>query len=149
MSRCVCCWWWWLVSYSAILRSRADSLRSYVSLYEWLAFYGALLNIHRSGVLTALTLPVPHETAAVSAQVLCTPYNHAPRHFMQSHNVERVCLDCVCCQCVASGAVLQLYACDLVNVFWTGVKQFWIHSFSRFSWAFCPWVTRPEVILCG
>ena len=28
---------------------------------------------------------VPHETAAISAQVLCTPYNHAPCHFMQSH----------------------------------------------------------------
>ena len=28
---------------------------------------------------------VPHETAAVSAQILCTPYNHAPCHFMQSH----------------------------------------------------------------
>ena len=28
---------------------------------------------------------VPHETAAVSAQVLCTPYNHEPCHFMQSH----------------------------------------------------------------
>ena len=26
-----------------------------------------------------------HETAAISAQVLCTPYNHAPCHFMQSH----------------------------------------------------------------
>ena len=43
------------------------------------------LNIHRSGVLTALAWLVPHETAAVSAQVLCTPYNHAPCHFMQSH----------------------------------------------------------------
>ena len=28
---------------------------------------------------------MPHETAAISAQVLCTPYNHAPCHFMQSH----------------------------------------------------------------
>ena len=28
---------------------------------------------------------VPHETTAVSAQVLCMPYNHAPCHFMQSH----------------------------------------------------------------
>jgi len=28
---------------------------------------------------------VPPETAAISAQVLCTPYNHAPCHFMQSH----------------------------------------------------------------
>ena len=33
---------------------------------------------------TALAWLVPHETAAVSAQVLCTPYNHAPCHFMQS-----------------------------------------------------------------
>ena len=42
-------------------------------------------NIHQSGVLTALAWLVPHETAAVSAQVLCTSYNHAPCHFMQSH----------------------------------------------------------------
>ena len=41
--------------------------------------------LRRSGVLTALAWLVPHETAAVSAQVLCTPYNHAPSHFMQSH----------------------------------------------------------------
>ena len=32
-----------------------------------------------------LTWLVPHETAAVSVQVLCTPYNHAPCHCMQSH----------------------------------------------------------------
>ena len=45
-----------------------------------------LLNIHRSGVRTALAWRlVPHETAAVSAQVLRTPYNHAPCNFMQSH----------------------------------------------------------------
>ena len=43
------------------------------------------LNIHRSGVLTALAWLMPHETAAVSAQVLCTSYNHAPCHFMQTH----------------------------------------------------------------
>ena len=43
------------------------------------------LNIHQSGVLTVLAWLVPHETAAVLAQVLCTPYNHAPCHFMQSH----------------------------------------------------------------
>ena len=28
---------------------------------------------------------MPHETAAISVQVLCTPYNHVPCHFMQSH----------------------------------------------------------------
>ena len=54
-------------------------------LHEWLAFIARFLNIHRSGVLTALAWLVPHETAAVSAQVLCTPYSHAPCHFMQSH----------------------------------------------------------------
>ena len=44
-----------------------------------------VLNIHWSGVLTALAWLVPHETAAISVQVLCTPYNHAPCHFKQSH----------------------------------------------------------------
>ena len=40
---CCCCWWSLL--YSAILRSRADSLRSYVILHEWMDFYSAFLNI--------------------------------------------------------------------------------------------------------
>ena len=48
-------------------------------------FIAHFLNIHRSGVLTALAWLVPHETAAISAQVLCTPYNHASCHLMQSH----------------------------------------------------------------
>ena len=41
---------------------------------------------------------MPHETAAVSVQVLCTPYNHAPIcHFMQNqiHKVY-VCLAVTC-----------------------------------------------------
>ena len=63
------------------LFSALDSLRSHVILREWLVFYGAFLNIHRSGVLTAL---VPHETAAVSARFVYRPDNHAPRHLMQS-----------------------------------------------------------------
>ena len=71
-------------SCSAILCSQTDSLRSHVILHERLAFYSVFLNIHQSGVLTALTWLVPHETAVVSVQVLCTPYNHAWCHFMQS-----------------------------------------------------------------
>ena len=40
---------------------------------------------------------MPHETAAVSAQVLCTPYNHAPCHIMQSHiRKVYVCLAVTC-----------------------------------------------------
>ena len=77
-------WWWWLLLYSAVLRSRADSLRSHVILSTWVtSFYSAFLNIHYSGVVTALAWLVPRETAAVTAQVLCTPYNHAPCHFTQ------------------------------------------------------------------
>ena len=56
-----CCW---SLLYSAILPSRADSLRSHVILHEWIAFYSAFFNIHRNGVLTALAWLVPHETAA-------------------------------------------------------------------------------------
>ena len=86
VNNCLTIRWWWLLLYSAVLRSRADSLRSHVILHEWLAFYSVFFfNIHWSGVLKALAWLGPHETAAVSAQVLRTPYNHALRHFMQSH----------------------------------------------------------------
>ena len=81
-------YYYWSLLYSAILRSRADSLRSHVILHEWIAFYSTFLNIHRSGVLTALAWLVPQESAARESQsrrVLCAPYNHAPCHFMQSH----------------------------------------------------------------
>ena len=93
---CCCCW---SLLYSAMLRSPTDSLRLNVILHEWLAFYSAFLSTHRSGVLTALTWLVPHETAAVSVQVLCTPYNHAPYHFMQSHiRHVQTCLAVTCNQ---------------------------------------------------
>ena len=49
-----------------------------------LFFNARFLGIHRSGVVTALVWLVPHESAAVSALGLSTPYNHAPCHFMQS-----------------------------------------------------------------
>ena len=80
--------YYWSLLYSAILRSWADSLHSHVILHERIAYYSAFLNIHRSGVLTALAWLVPQESAARESQsrrVLCTPYNHAPCHFMQSH----------------------------------------------------------------
>ena len=57
---------------------------AYIAYIAYIYIYVicSLEQTHRSGVLAWL---VPHETAAVSAQVLCTPYNHAPCHFMQSH----------------------------------------------------------------
>ena len=60
-------------------------------------FVTFFLNNHQSGVLTVLAWLVPHETAAVSVQVLCTPYNHAPCHFKQSHiRKVHVCLAVTC-----------------------------------------------------
>ena len=55
-------------------------------LHEWLAFFNTACFEYLTKWCTyALTWLVPRETAAVSAQVLRTPYNHAPCHFMQSH----------------------------------------------------------------
>ena len=66
---------YWSLLYSAILRFRADSLRSHVILHEWIAFYSVFLNIHQSGVLTA----------AISARSVytiqpCTMSLHAKPH---------------------------------------------------------------------
>ena len=55
----------WLFLRSAILCSQEDSLHLHVILHEWLAFYSAFLNIHRSGIFTVLTWLVPHKTAAI------------------------------------------------------------------------------------
>ena len=79
----------WLMNAYNYIALFSDLLRRLTALAcdsTWVtSFYSAFLNIHRSGVLTALAWLVPHEKAAVSVQVLCTPYNHAPCHFMQSH----------------------------------------------------------------
>ena len=54
-------------------------------------------NIHQSGVLTALAWLLPHETATILAQILCTPYNYAPCHFVQSHMRKvHACLAATC-----------------------------------------------------
>ena len=45
------------------------------------SFSLCILNIHRRGIhkrCLIVTWLVPHETAAISPQVLCTPYKHAP-----------------------------------------------------------------------
>ena len=71
--------------YSAIVRSRADSLRSHVIDLHVNSFFYSTLSIHRSGVLTALQWLVPHETVAVSARSVytiqpCTMSLHAKPH---------------------------------------------------------------------
>jgi len=99
---CYYYYYWWLLC-SAILHARVDSLRCcrvgfwmmsacFFVVAFFLSFARAFLNIHRSGVLTPLAVAtglMPHEAAAVSALVLCIPFNHEPDycqcHFISSH----------------------------------------------------------------
>ena len=77
---------WLMIAYIALFSTVLSRLTALACGSTWVtSFIARLLNIHRSGVLTALAWLMPHETAAVSAQVLCTSCNHAPCHFMQSH----------------------------------------------------------------
>ena len=78
-------WWWWLLWYSAILRSRADSLRSCVILHEWLAYFIARFLISTEVVYLQRWHGWFHMKLLPSRRVLCTPYNRAPCQFMQSH----------------------------------------------------------------
>ena len=95
-----CCW---SLLHSAILRSRADSLRSHVILHEWLAlfflafflllfsfFFFSFFFIAHFWISTEVVyLQSWHGWCLMkllpSRCVLCTPNNHAPCHFMQSH----------------------------------------------------------------
>ena len=60
----------------------------HVILNEWLyPFIVRIINIHGSGVLIALfgcCMAGAMWNAAVSAEVLCTPFNHAPGHSVTS-----------------------------------------------------------------
>ena len=74
-------YYYWSLLYSTILCSWADSLRSHVILHEWIAFYSAFWNIHGSDVYLQCWHGWCHMKLL---RVLCTPYNYAPCHFMQS-----------------------------------------------------------------
>ena len=77
---------WLMIAYIALFSALLSRLTALACGSTWVtSFIARFLNIHRSGVLTALAWLVPHETVAVSAQVLCKPYNHALCYFMQSH----------------------------------------------------------------
>ena len=76
-TQCIVYCYCWSVSYSTILHSWADSLRSHVILNEWLGFYSAFLYNHWSGVSTIVTWLMLHETAAISVHSVYT-IQHAP-----------------------------------------------------------------------
>ena len=75
-----------MITYIALFSALLSRLTALACGSTWVTiFIACFLNIHWSGVLTALAWLMPHETAAVWVHVLCTSYNHAPCHFMQSH----------------------------------------------------------------
>ena len=98
------------------------SLQLSISLGKCFCF----LNIHQSGVPTALAWLVPHETAAISAQVLSTPYNHVPCHFMQCH-IRKVYA------CLAVTCHLHFWQNDWDLLRATAVTQGW-NGYRNKSW---------------
>ena len=78
------CYYYWSLLHCAILRSQADSLCSHVILHEWIAFYSGFF-ISTKVVYLQHWHGWCHKKLLPSRRILCTPYNHAPCHFMQSH----------------------------------------------------------------
>ena len=107
--------------FSALL-TRLTALALWFCMSDWLFvarfFVCLFLNIHRSAVLSALAWLVPHETAAVSARILCTPYNHAPSHFMQNR-IRKVYV------CLAVTCHLHFWQTDLDLLRATAVTRGW------------------------
>ena len=105
-------------------------MRFYMSDYSFIA---RCLNIYRSGVLTALAWLVLHETAAVSVQVLCTPYNHAPCHIMQSHMRKVYACLAVTCHLHFWQNDRDLLRATAVTRGWNGYRNKSQHRKSKFS----------------
>ena len=83
--------------YSAILRSRADSLCSHVILHECIAFYSVFFWISTEVVSLQRWHGWCHKKLLPFWRVLCTPYNQALCHFMQNHiHKVYVCLAVTC-----------------------------------------------------
>ena len=110
---------WLMIAYIALFSSLLSRLTALACGSTWVtSFIARFLNIHQSGVFTALAWLVPHETAAVSAQVLTTPYNHAPCHFTQSHI-------CKVYACLAVTCHLHFWQNDQDLLRATAVTQGW------------------------
>ena len=78
---------WLMIAYIVLFSALLSRLIALACGSTWLTSFIARFGFWISTEVVYLQLAwlVPHETAAVSAQVLCTPYNHVPCHFMQSH----------------------------------------------------------------
>ena len=88
--------YWWLL-YSAILHSRADRLAARLSHVFWMSDYSSFYSTFSVCIEVVyiqrywdVTWLVPRETA-VSAHVLCAPYNHAPVYSVTYFIRSRLC----------------------------------------------------------
>ena len=72
-------------------------MHSNLTFFGWLINDCLILQRYFRSRAGSLLASLAFHSAAVSAQVLCTPYNHAPCHFMQSHlRKVYVCLAVTC-----------------------------------------------------
>ena len=84
---------------STIFCSQADLLCLHMILHEWLAFYSIFFWIFSKVVYLRHWRGWCHIKLLPSQHVLCTPYNYAPCHFMQSHiHKVHACLVVTCHQ---------------------------------------------------
>ena len=82
----------WSLLYSAIPRFRANSLRSYVILREWLAFLQRVFQYPSKRC--TYTADMAGDTKLLPSRcVLCTPYNHATCHVI---SFEATYVRCTC-----------------------------------------------------
>ena len=81
----VCLYYYWSLLYSAILRSRADSLRSRVILHEWIAFYSAFFEYPPKWCTYSAGMAGATRNCCHLGAFCVHRNNHAPCHFMQSH----------------------------------------------------------------
>ena len=95
----------------------------HVILHEWRDFYSTFLNIHQSGVLKHWH-GWCHMKLLPSLCILCTPYNHAPCHFMQVHIYIFVCV-CKVHACLAVTCHLHFWQNDRDLLRATVVTQVW------------------------
>ena len=78
-------YYYWSLLYSTILHSQADSLRLHVILHGWTAFYSGFFEYPPKWCTLQHWRGWCHKNLLPSQCVLCTPYNHAPCRFVQSH----------------------------------------------------------------
>ena len=113
-----------MITYIALFSALLSRLTALACGSAWVnSFIARFFNIHRSGVLTALAWLVPHETAAVSAQVLCALYNQSLCYFKQSHIRKVYACLAVTCLLHFSPNDRDLLRATAVTLGWNGYRN--------------------------